>query len=143
MRQWPLVGLAALLLTACGGAGGGQVVHNPQLALGQEVYEANCAACHGKNGEGNGQDWRRPDANGIFAPPPHDDSGHTWHHPDGLLYDIIVNGGNAPKSAMPAFGETLSHDEIVATLEYIKTFWSAESRATQAQISQGQPYPTE
>lgn len=109
---------------------------------GKALYESHCAACHGVRGEGTVADWRRPNPDGTFPPPPHDDTGHTWHHPDGYLYAAVQDGGSSPGSAMPAFGEALTHEEIVATLDYIKTFWSEESRASQSRASQPIPYPT-
>jgi mono/diheme cytochrome c family protein len=60
--------------------------------------------------------------------PPHDESGHTWHHPDDMLFDITKHGiaRYAPpgyQSDMPAFGGVLSDDEIRAVLAFIKSHW--------------------
>ena len=51
------------------------------LATGKAVYERHCAACHGANLEGQ-PNWRSRDPSGRLPAPPHDASGHTWHHPD-------------------------------------------------------------
>ncbi|HJM89948.1 MAG TPA: cytochrome c [Dehalococcoidia bacterium] len=110
---------------------------------GSLLYASSCAVCHGPNGEGQ-PDWRvrRPD--GSFLPPPHDSSGHTWHHPDGVLYEIVRDGGLTAAgfvSGMPAFGALLTPEEIRAVLEYIKTLWGPDERAAQARLSEADPYP--
>ncbi|HFB52467.1 MAG TPA: c-type cytochrome, partial [Anaerolineae bacterium] len=76
-----------------------------RVSLGSEIYAQNCAACHGVNGEGQ-PNWKTPLDDGSFPPPPHNNDGHTWHHPDGQLTDIITNGEKDifPQSKMPAFG---------------------------------------
>ena len=114
---------------------------------GQPLYQQSCAACHGASGEGQGGDWKVRDADGALPPPPHDSSGHTWHHADGLLLRIVVEGcelyavGDAP-CYMPAFGDRLDEPEIRAILEYIKSFWGPEERAIQAQASLADPFPS-
>ena len=122
--------------------------------LGQEVFAATCAACHGANGEGQ-PNWHIRNENGTLPAPPLNGDGHTWHHSDGLLYRIVSQGGKFQetpevpsfKSAMPAFGELLSHDEIVATLEYVKSLWGDKIkrglsiRESQGWLSEGDPYP--
>ena len=63
-----------------------------QIALGGELYGENCARCHGANLEGEPDWWaRRPD--GSYPAPPHDRTGHTWHHSDAELRDIVRDGG--------------------------------------------------
>ena len=53
---------------------------------GRALYEQHCAACHGANLEGQ-PDWRSPDESGLYPAPPHDETGHTWHHDDAMLTD--------------------------------------------------------
>ena len=71
--------------------------------------------------------------------PPHDNSGHTWHHTDQALFTITKFGVGAVvpgyESDMPAFGEVLSDEEIAAVLAYIKTSWSERERAFQAEVT--------
>jgi mono/diheme cytochrome c family protein len=116
----------------------------PDLALGERVYAQHCAACHGAKLEGQ-PNWRKPLANGRMPAPPHDDSGHTWHHPDEVLFGITKNGLVAPyappgyQSDMPAFGGTLSDGEIRAALAYISSHWSIEVLKLRAQMLQNQP----
>lgn len=101
------------------------------VSRGKEVYGQACASCHGKNLEGQ-PNWRQRDSQGFLPAPPHDDSGHTWHHSDAILFDLTKNGlqqyaGPDYKSAMPAFDGRLSDADIVAALSYIKSTWSNET----------------
>ena len=131
--------LIALIVSGCGGreelTG---AVPAGEIADGQALYEANCAACHGLQGEGQ-PNWQQANAEGIFPAPPHDGSGHTWHHPDPLLLRIIAEGGQTPGSTMPGYAETMTRAEMEAVLAYIKTFWSPEQQAAQADITQRSP----
>lgn len=111
------------------------------VVRGKTVYENNCASCHGAKLEGQ-PDWRQRLPNGRLPAPPHDASGHTWHHPDHVLIDIIrdglVPGKTAPEgyqSDMPAYGSTLKDDDIVAVLAYIKSNWPAEALEAQRSIT--------
>jgi len=112
-----------------------------RVALGERVYVQNCASCHGAKLEGQ-PDWQSRRANGRLPAPPHDDSGHTWHHPDELNFKVTKYGvvpPYAPKgyeSDMPAFGDRLSDEEIWAVLAFIKSRWtSREVRDARAQMS--------
>lgn len=110
-----------------------------QLKLGGETYAANCAACHGDNLEGQ-PDWQSRLSSGRLPAPPHDASGHTWHHPDGVLFRITKEGpaaivGDGYASDMPGFGDMLSDDEIWAVLAYIKSRWPERERQLQAEMS--------
>lgn len=118
-----------LLLAACSTPN-----QKAQLALGQSVYDAHCAECHGAKGEGQ-PNWRQTDDEGFLPAPPHDGSGHTWHHPDQLLLDIIANGSQMPNSKMNAYVNTLSQEEMEAVLTYIKTFWGGQERSFQEQVT--------
>jgi mono/diheme cytochrome c family protein len=108
-----------------------------QVALGQRVYMSFCAGCHGAELEGQ-PNWRRRLPLGNFPAPPHDKTGHTWHHADQWLFEIVKYGGryHAParyRSAMPAYQDMLSDAEIWAVLAFIKSHWPADIRAKQAQ----------
>lgn len=135
-HKFALIFLLLVLLGGCGGSPAAQEspTDPSQLATGKRVYDANCAACHGINGEGQ-PNWKVP-VNGVFPAPPHDGSGHTWHHPDQVLLEVIANGGGMPNSAMPAYGEILTEEEQVAVLEYIKTFWGKQEIEFQTQVTQ-------
>ena len=108
---------------------------------GKTVYDQNCASCHGAELEGQ-PNWRERLPNGRLPAPPHDASGHTWHHPDSVLIAIIrdglVPGTTAPEgyeSDMPAYGGTLKDRDIVAVLAYIKSNWPAEALEAQRGIT--------
>ena len=107
------------------------------VALGRQVYVANCASCHGPNLEGQ-PNWRQPNADGSMPAPPHDATGHTWHHNDAALFATTKLGGAATSpvaapNAMPAFGGRLSDREIWAVLSYIKSTWPPELQQQQEQ----------
>jgi mono/diheme cytochrome c family protein len=114
---------------------------NPALvATGQAVYLQHCAACHGSNLEGQ-PDWQRRGADGRLPAPPHDVTGHTWHHPDRVLFDIVMDGveKHAPagyRSNMPAYRGVLSAQEAWAVLAYIKSTWPSHILKRQQQIDQ-------
>jgi mono/diheme cytochrome c family protein len=100
-----------------------------QVALGAKVYAQHCAACHGAQLEGQPA-WRERLPSGRMPAPPHDESGHTWHHTEEVLFGItkegLVPGKYAPPgytSDMPGFGNVLSDAEIWAVLAYIKSHW--------------------
>ena len=114
---------------------------DPQVtALGATIYQARCAMCHGAHLEGQ-PNWRLRDAAGRLPAPPHDASGHTWHHPDAVLFAITRDGvakaANLKDydSAMPAFGGVLSDAEIVAVLSFIKAQWPREIRKQQDEVN--------
>lgn len=114
-----------------------QLADEATLVLGEQVYNTNCASCHGINGEGQFPDApMQPDETGRIGAPPHNGNGHTWHHDDDLLYEMVENGGMGNPEMfypMPAFGDQLSEAEIFAAIAYIKTMWSEEQRMMQAQ----------
>lgn len=112
------------------------------VSRGHVLYDANCASCHGGNLEGQ-PDWRSPDADGRLPAPPHDASGHTWHHSDADLIAYITLGGEEAlaqmgvdfDSGMPGFGEILTPDDVDDILTYIKSRWPERERAIQAERS--------
>lgn len=105
---------------------------------GSGLYQANCASCHGVNLEGQAN-WKVPGENGVLLAPPHDNSGHTWHHADDLLLQIVAEGGSMPNSTMPAYQDSLTKDEMTAILAYIKTYWGHRELAFQAEVTQNGP----
>ena len=111
-----------------------------QVALGQKIYDTNCASCHGVNLEGETNDWKIKKPDGFLPAPPHNDEGHTWHHDDSLLFNYTKKGGNEVipgnfQSGMPGFGEVLSDEEIWAALTYIKSNWSKQNLERQEKMS--------
>lgn len=132
--------LLAVLVVALGGA---VWVYSQRLkadpnnaalvAHGQEIYAANCALCHGAQLEGQ-PDWKHPLPNGHLPAPPHDVSGHTWHHPDEVLFHVTMMG-TTQESDMPAFRGVLSDGDVWAALAFIKSKWPEEIRRKQPKIT--------
>lgn len=125
--QWGAASLLAAAVTACGAsepsfATPAETAGN--LTRGEELYTATCLACHGDEAG----------VGGVAEAPPHHADGHTWHHPDAQLIDWILNG--KPFTAMPGFGEQLSREDAAAILAYIKTWWTDQQRAEQAEVSE-------
>lgn len=123
----PLPAAAFLHATTAGSGSGGA------------LYIDHCAACHGANLEG-APNWQSRGPDGRFPAPPHDETGHTWHHGDAMLFDYTRRGGQAFlddlgvefESGMPGFGESLSDAEIEAILAYIRSTWPERMREFQA-----------
>lgn len=110
-----------------------------RIALGRSLYDAHCAKCHGKKLEGQ-PDWQTRLPSGRLPAPPHDESGHSWHHPDKVLIGVTRNGlkpyaGEDYESDMPAFAGALSDQEIEAVVAFIKSTWPERERAFQARRS--------
>lgn len=99
-----------------------------KVMLGKRVYEQHCASCHGASLEGQ-PNWKQRRPDGRLPAPPHDESGHTWHHHDSVLFGMVKKGlvpDYAPpgyESDMPAFGSKLSDQEIWAVLSFIESHW--------------------
>ena len=111
-----------------------------QVDTGRRLYAAHCAACHGANLEGQAN-WRTRLANGRLPAPPHDASGHTWHHSDQVLLDITKKGPAAYPAGygtdMPAYADKLTDEDMVAILAFVKSTWPAEIRDRQQRLSTG------
>lgn len=149
--RFSLLGLAAVIIaiTALNYSG----LLEPHIApdpsdpalvnLGQVVYADHCASCHGANLEG-AEDWQTRRADGTLPAPPQDASGHTWHHADKVLFQILAEGGQSfmpqgGRSDMPGFEESLSRREMSAVLAFIKSRWPLEILQRQQQISAQAP----
>ncbi|TDT72709.1 mono/diheme cytochrome c family protein [Litoreibacter halocynthiae] len=110
------------------------------IAKGESLYLESCASCHGANLEGQ-EDWQSPGDDGKLKAPPHDETGHTWHHPDSLLFTYTKLGGKETlaaqgmefNSGMPGFGNQLSNPEIWSIIAYIKSTWPERARMVQAE----------
>ena len=136
-----LIGAIAWLRSAPGSVSAPSFTPDPKLSSqarrGFDVYVANCASCHGGPTGGGMMDY----------PPRHNASGHTWHHPDCELKQIVRDGSNemtdmmrqmmAPSNAptMRPFKDRLSDEEIDAVLAFIKTMWTPEERDAQATVT--------
>tara|TARA_E500000075_G_C6992877_1_gene324445 strand:- start:2785 stop:3201 length:417 start_codon:yes stop_codon:yes gene_type:complete len=97
------------------------------VSLGQKIYLQNCASCHGVKLEGQ-KNWQTRDDEGYLLAPPHDETGHTWHHNDEYLFLMTKYGiekiiGKKYPNNMPAYEDILSDKEIIAVLSFIKSSW--------------------
>lgn len=100
-----------------------------QVTRGGVVYAENCAACHGKEGEGT-ENWRERSADGKFPPPPIDGTAHAWHHPIKVLGSQIKFGAPGGMGSMPGFAEKLTDQEIVDVIAWFQDKWPDEIYAT-------------
>ncbi|MBE2270178.1 MAG: cytochrome c [Anaerolinea sp.] len=111
-----------------------------EIAQGQVVYTQYCAACHGVDGQGQFPEAPLvPDSTGRLGAPPHNETGHTWHHSDVLLIRYVTEGGFSDPTrfyTMPPFGDILTDEQILQVVAYIKTMWTDEQRASQRQLTE-------
>jgi len=114
--------------------------------LGQPLYQENCASCHGAKLEGE-PNWRSSTDDGTLPAPPHDETGHTWHHGDDLIFNYTKLGGQAAlaqsgitnfNSGMPGFEEQLSDDKIWHIIAFIKSNWGARAQEMQSVRTEGE-----
>ncbi len=163
MRRWLQTSLVlavlvmmTILISACGepepvaqpSAEQSDAVSGPRT--GQQIFASTCAACHGAGGKG-AENWMVRDEDGRLPPPPLNGEGHTWHHSDGVLYGIVSDGGAGIGfgSNMPGFKDELTRDEIIAVLEYLKTWWEGKEidgfpiAESQRELSEADPYPAD
>ena len=142
-RQRALLSAIALAIGMAGAAwfAAGWGLESGEIASGRQTYAEHCASCHGAELEGQ-PDWQTRLPNGRMPAPPHDASGHTWHHSDSQLFAIVKNGVGAIvpgyESDMPGFEGVLTDDQIRAVLAYIKSTWPDREREYQAQRSEEQ-----
>ena len=150
-RRTVLFGLVGVTLAVFGAAAAWLFVDQAQplriptddaavLARGAAVYAEHCAACHGLDLEGE-PDWRVRRADGTLPAPPHDATGHTWHHSDADLvamtrYGIEPFAPEGYRSNMPAFAGILDDAEIRAVIAYIKSAWPAEIHRLQERLNE-------
>ena len=130
---------AALLSISFIPAGADHELENRDLVSGEKLYADNCAVCHGANLQGQ-PNWQSPDENGVLPAPPHDRTGHTWHHDNALLFEYTKLGGQGTmeargvtgfNSGMDGFSDVLSDDEIWEVLAYIRSTWPKRQQDVQ------------
>lgn len=108
---------------------------------GKQLYRSNCAGCHGRKLQGQLL-WQVQDQFFGRRAPAHDQTGHTWQHSDEELFHMTKFGRflTTPptvKSYMPAYGQTISDEQILAVIAYIKATWPLGLRVSQALLNPG------
>ncbi len=88
-------------------------------------FQHICAVCHGANAEGP-REWKKLDENGNYPPPPLDGTAHAWHHSIPQLVRSIKEGGVKLGGVMPAFGQKLTNQEVLAVIAYFQSKWPDE-----------------
>ncbi|MBI4339563.1 MAG: cytochrome c [Chloroflexi bacterium] len=124
VRPLALLAVASLLLVAC--QGGPPAPSDPEVARGRLLYAQVCQQCHGDASTGAGR---------IPTAPPHSPEGHTWHHADGQIVDIVLGRFDFPGRTMPSFAGLVTEQDVQAILAYLKTNWTEEQRSFQAEAS--------
>jgi cytochrome c553 len=118
----------------------GRRFYEIELTQGQAIYTQYCAACHGIDGQGQFPAAPlEPDATGRIGAPPHNETGHSWHHSDVLLIRYVTEGGFSDPIrfyTMPPFGDILTDEQILFVIAYIKTMWTDAQRASQRQLTE-------
>ena len=97
-----------------------------KLELGKVLYYTHCASCHGNNLQGQPK-WKTSlDEDGHNYAPPLNGTGHTWHHSEEQLYNIIRYGltfYNQNYKGKMKGNDQLSDGDVLSILEYIKSVW--------------------
>jgi len=110
----------------------------PTLAAGRQLYQTNCAVCHGTAGRGDG-----PAAVGL-TPRPGDFTQHMLpgKHTDGQVFLWIKDG--FPNSAMPAWGQRFSEEQLWQLVTYLRSFGQpvAANPSAPPTAAPFQPLPT-
>ena len=140
------LGLSALLLAACstgeaprenaaGATESGTVKATAQLShrwytfqqidTGSGIFQQNCSVCHGSQAEGAGN-WRESGPDGKYPAPPLDGSGHAWHHPLKILFQVIKHGSPGGQGNMPAWSEKLSEEDMISVIAWFQSKWPEE-----------------
>ena len=137
-----LVG-GALIFISTRPTAGTDVSDAALVERGRTLYQTHCASCHGADLAGQ-PNWKERLPSGLLPAPPHDTSGHTWHHPDPLLFKLVKDGGASvllpgEASGMPAYGSFLSDEDIWAMLSYIKSTWPADIQQRQSDVTRQSP----
>ena len=108
------------------------------IARGKIVYESNCVSCHQVNLVG-AKNWKGVDKDGHRKAPPLNGTGHTWHHDDASLHNIIKYGlakiVKNYEGKMIGFGDKINDKQIDSVLSYIKSHWEDQIYDRQISIS--------
>ena len=87
------------------------------LDRGRALYKANCIACHGETGKGDG-----PGA-GVLKPPPrdHTDRAYMSTLSDKEIGDIIKMGGAIKGKPLMPSNPQINGDDLTALVAYVRS----------------------
>ena len=117
---------------------------NRNIENGHDNYQEYCASCYGVNLEGQAN-WRSRNEDGTLPAPPHDETGHTWHHETEMLLDYNKLGGQLTleaivvknfTSVMPGFENVLTDEQIWEILAFIRSTWPMRIQDAHATLHQ-------
>lgn len=117
---------ATAALIACGTP---QPALSPEAERGRQRYLQLCMGCHGEAATGRG---------GLPAAANHGPQGHTWHHGDAQLIDIVLGKLNYPDRRMPSFAGMLAEQDVRDIIDYLKTTWTPEQRTAQGTVTRNE-----
>jgi copper transport protein len=85
------------------------------IAAGKQVYEKNCASCHGKTGKGDGLMGEE------LNPKPADLTDAQWKHgsTDGEIFTVIKDGVKG--TGMKSFNSKLTTHELWDVVNYVRS----------------------
>ena len=108
------------------------------IAKGKIIYQKNCISCHQVNLVGV-KNWKELDEDGHRKSPPLNGTGHTWHHDDATLHNIIKYGlvklTKNYQGKMLGYEDRLKDKDIDSVLAYIKSFWPDDMYEHQINLS--------
>jgi mono/diheme cytochrome c family protein len=101
-------------------------------SVGATVFATNCSSCHQASGKGLPGTFPPLAGNAVVT----GDPAKVVHIvKDGLTGAIVVNG-TTYNGQMPAWGQTLSTNDLAAVITYIRSSWGNHASAvTTAQVS--------
>jgi len=125
---WGAASLTLLTFSGCGNSGDATAtsqveVNDPTSTDGRQIYQLQCAACHGAEGQGTpnlhppltAQEWVNAPSKRLIA-----------LLLDGMQGDVEVNGA-VYRGIMPAWRSVLTDGQIASVLTYIRQSWGNHS----------------
>ena len=108
------------------------------IVHGAKLFAANCVACHGTEGRGDG-----PSAKSLPLQPADLTAEHFWAHSDGELFWYISHGFAAPDGSlvMPGFDTVLSTEARWDLIDYLRAHNAGESMRTTGKWPHPLPIP--